>query len=370
MLSITFKNVGHGDTIIIEWQNDSGENEIGIIDCHQQEKKSNAVIEHIRRKGYRKIRFMILSHPHVDHFSGFPSLLEFCKKNHVTIERFWHTSAYDAAFMGEFINKITPDELIDSFVNRKRDRSELRGLFREIDHLHGGTVLKKAGIVNESSYLPLNKRLRLEFLAPSGYDELKKYLQKSFQFTPAEEFKLKGRENNPAANLLAAVIMIKTDKWHVLLTSDALKSTIQRLYKSEHDRLDNRAVAVQVPHHGSKDSHFEEFWNKIPNREEAAAFVSVGGKYNLPAKEIIRFFHRNYKEIHSTNFVGGFREYFKAKHNHAREMKNREVNSPFYIYDRHFLDFSTFSKDLSGGFMCGEKQIRIQEKGYFTVENS
>lgn len=33
LLTITFKNVGHGDTIIIEWQNDRGENEMGIIDC-------------------------------------------------------------------------------------------------------------------------------------------------------------------------------------------------------------------------------------------------------------------------------------------------------------------------------------------------
>ncbi len=370
MLTITFKNVGHGDTIIVEWKSDSGNNEIGIIDCHQEEGKANVVIDYIREKGYKKIRFMILSHPHADHFSGFPSLLDFCRKNHITIERFWHTAAYNSVFMGEFFNKITRDNFMNSFVSGKRNRSKLKGLFREIRKLHKSELLKKAGIINETSYLPLNNGLRMEFLAPSVYDELEKYCNTSFRLVPTEKFKLERKGNNPEANLLSSVIMIKTDSWHVLLTSDATKSTIERLYKFDRDRLNNHPVAVQIPHHGSKDSHFEEFWHTIPNRDEVPAFVSVGRKYNLPSKEVIRFFDKNYKEIHSTNFVGGLREYFEDRHNEAREVKNQDINSPFYIYDRHFLDFNTFLKRFSGEFMCGEKQIQIQENGFFTIETN
>ena len=70
MLTITFKNVGQGDTIILEWQNDQGKNEIGIIDCHLKNGKSNLAIEHILEGGYRKISFMILTHPHADHLSS------------------------------------------------------------------------------------------------------------------------------------------------------------------------------------------------------------------------------------------------------------------------------------------------------------
>jgi hypothetical protein len=78
----------------------------------------------------------------------------------------------------------------------------------------------------------------------------------------------------------------------------------------------------------------EEFWHKIPNREEVPAFVSVGRKYDLPSKEVIGFFDKNYKEIHSTNFVGGFREYFEDKNKKAKEMKNQYINS--------LLDYATF----------------------------
>lgn len=368
MLTITFKNVGHGDTIIAEWQNDYGEKEIGIVDCHREKGKTNMAIEHIRRSGYKKIRFMILSHPHNDHFSGFPSLLEFCKKNHISIERFWHTSAYDPSFMGEFLNKITLDDFIDSFVNRKRDRSILRGLFREIDNLHGSTVLKKAGIANDTSGLNLNKKLRLEYLSPSGYDELKKYFNRTFQKSPEEEFKLKRRENNPEANLLSSVIMINTDNWNVLLTSDAVSFTIRRLTKRDWGSQDNRLVAVQIPHHGSKDSHFEKFWHKIQDREGVPAFVSVGGKYGLPSKEIIKFFDKNYKEVHSTNLVGGFKEYISDKYIKTGEMENHGINSPFYVYDCQFINYRTSVVDYTDRFEYGEKKIKITGDGFFKIE--
>lgn len=370
MVTITFKNVGHGDTIMVEWHNDSGQNEMGIIDCHQKEGKTNVAIDHIKKNDYKKIRFMILSHPHTDHFSGFPSLLQFCKKNRITIDRFLHTAAYDPVFMGELYDKkVTRDDFVSSFVSGKRDRNKLKVLFREILRLHGSAVLKKAGFVNETSSLPLNKRLRLEFLAPSGYDELKKYCNKSFQLIPEEKFKLERKENNPEANLLSSVIMIKTDNWYVLLTSDAESFTIQRLYRSCPERLNNRLAAAQVPHHGSKENHVEEFWRNIPNRKEVPVFVSAGGQlYKLPHKEVIEFFDKNYKEIHSTNFVGGFQEYFLDKHSKTMEMENHGVNSPFYAYDLQFLDYNIPKKDSTKGFECGEKQVKIEENGSFAIE--
>jgi hypothetical protein len=297
--------------------------------------------------------------------------LEFCKKNRITIERFLHTAAYDTAFMGEFLNKITPDDFTDSFVNRKRDRTLLRGLFREIDNLHGCTVLEKAGIANDTSSLALNKKLRLEFLSPSGYDELKKYCINTFQISREEEFKLKRKENNPEANLLSSVIMIKTDTWHVLLTSDALSYTIKRLSKSDLDRLNNRLIAAQIPHHGSQDSHFNDFWSQIPGKKQVPAFVSAGGKYGLPSKKIIEFFDKNYKEIHSTNFVGGFRDYFEEKKKKAKNTGYQNVEDPFYIYDKQFLDsldYRTSSGYNAERIRCGEKQINFEKDGSFTVK--
>jgi competence protein ComEC len=366
MLTITFKNVGHGDTIILEWQNDRGKDEIGIVDCNIENclygaaEDSNAVIEHIKTRNYKKIHFMVLSHPHTDHFSGFISLLEFCQKNGIKIERFWHTATYNTIFMGEMLNKMAP-------VNRKKDKYWLKKLFREIHGLHGSNILGEAGLANSTSSMDLNKKLRIEFLAPSGYDELEKYLNKAFQLNPEEELELR-RRNNPAANLLSSVILITSGTWNVLLTSDSTDFTIRRLYHSCFDRLNRRLLFVQIPHHGSQDSHFDDFWNKFPNKKEIPVLISAGGKYGLPSKEIIAFFDKNYKEIHSTNFAGGLIEYFGHPYHKEGELKNQDVDSPFYVYDRHFLERHTESEDRHKEFLCGEKQIKIEEDGSFKIE--
>jgi beta-lactamase superfamily II metal-dependent hydrolase len=154
--------------------------------------------------------------------------------------------------------------------------------------------------------------------------------------------------------LLSSFIKISTDDWHILLPSDILKSTIERINNKYRERLDNRLVVSQIPHHGSEHSHYEAFWEGIPHKERIPVFVSVGLKYDLPSKEVIKFFDENYKEIHSTNYVGGFKEYFEDKYD------NRNTRSIGYLTDKYLNSFKD-QELLSNG--CGEKQIKIEEDG-------
>lgn len=90
MVKVTFKNVGQGDSILLEWNQDD-EDKIAIIDCNRY-LNNNPVLDYIKLKEYREINFMILSHPHLDHFSGFVELLNYCKNNNIKIRRFLHTA--------------------------------------------------------------------------------------------------------------------------------------------------------------------------------------------------------------------------------------------------------------------------------------
>jgi competence protein ComEC len=90
MITITFKDVGQGDSIIIEWENE-GKNKIAIIDCKKAYGK-NPVLEYIKTKGTKEIAFLLLSHPHLDHFSGFTELIEHCIRDNIIIKYFLHTS--------------------------------------------------------------------------------------------------------------------------------------------------------------------------------------------------------------------------------------------------------------------------------------
>ncbi len=75
MVEIVFKNVGQGDSIILEWESsEEGTKKIAIIDCNLN-KNENPVLQHLIELNLHEIEFVILSHPHEDHFSGFHELL-------------------------------------------------------------------------------------------------------------------------------------------------------------------------------------------------------------------------------------------------------------------------------------------------------
>ena len=59
MTKITFKNVGQGDSIIIEWSNDKNEKKIGIIDCKKND-SNNPILKHIQDFNIEEIDFIYL----------------------------------------------------------------------------------------------------------------------------------------------------------------------------------------------------------------------------------------------------------------------------------------------------------------------
>jgi len=369
MLTITFKNVNHGDTIILEWQNSQGENEIGILDCHLAAGKTNVVIDHIVKMKYKKIRFMILSHPHTDHFSGFPSLIDFCMEENIKIERFWHTGIFDKEYISELVAKeVDADKFVNSFLNRKAHRDLLKRLYRKIIDLEGGEIVDEVGYANSTSMLPLNKDkgLWLECFSPSNI-ELKEYCKKTFDTNAEKKLEVMQDVVNPNANLFSSFIRVFTDKWYVLLPADSLKSTVKRIDKKRKSHFNKeKLVASQVPHHGSYHCHFEDFWLKVPERGGVPVFISAGSKYGLPSKKVVEFFDREYKEVHVTNHVGGFEAHCKQKFK-SREEEIQHLNSPLNLYDDHFIGSKISRENYEVPNRCGEKKVIIKEKGDFKI---
>jgi beta-lactamase superfamily II metal-dependent hydrolase len=369
MLTITFKNVDQGDTIILEWQNDSNEREIGIIDCHLKNGGPNLAVEHILENGYKNISFMIMTHPHTDHFSGFLSLLDFCEEHKIEVNDFMHTANLDKKHLEQsLVQKVNSNHLIDSFVTYKKERNNLKRLFRKIDDLHNdpNSILEEASVVNNKSKIILNKRkgLFLEILSPSEYDEKKQYQQYTFTLNSEGRLDIRKnqkRENNPKANLLSSFIRIFSGEWQILLPSDSEKSSIERIMnmKKYNKLFDDKLLISQIPHHGSLLNHYENFWINIPGKKNTPVFISVGEKYGHPSRKVVEFFDENYKEIHSTNFVGGLKEYFECK-----EYKNEDISHINSLFDMCEVGFNECKTPADS---CGEKQIKIEEDGTFNV---
>jgi competence protein ComEC len=281
VVKITFKNVGQGDSIIIEWSS-NGTPKTGIIDCNLYQ-GTNPVLKHLIKNNTTEIEFLILSHPHLDHFSGFIDLLEYCRSNKIIINRFLHTS------------ESTPDYL-KTASRSKAAAKELSKLFMLLKEMRNNNELEVHSI-NDNPFLiiPLGNEFKMRVLAPSAI-EIDKYI-KGVKYPFDEE----ESTSNPNANWLATVLKIYNDFGSIILTSDVETSVLSRIGNKKKGRIGNDKILIgQAPHHGSKGNLNKVFWSLRKRHLVTPIVISVGkNTYNHPSNEVIGLFNRlpNYEVI-------------------------------------------------------------------------
>jgi len=287
VVKLTFKNVGQGDSILLEWvSNDKPK--IAIIDCNLYQ-KTNPILNYIIQQEIKEIEFIILSHPHTDHFSGFYELLDYCRNNQIVINRFLHTSMVTMDFLKSATKSLVADEELFnlfSLLKIMRDNKEIS--IHAIDD-------------NPNLIIPLGKGYNMEILSPSS-TEFDKYIRGvKFPFDEEEG------TNNPNANWLSTILKIYNNETCIILTSDAESTSLTRIGKKNSGRIGNdKMVMAQIPHHGSKGNLNKTFWQMRKRNKHTPVIISVGeNSYNHPSSEVIIFFDKtaNY-EIISTNMIG------------------------------------------------------------------
>lgn len=274
MVKITFKNVGQGDSILLEWES-NGINRIGIIDCNLYQ-NSNPVLDHIIENRLLEIEFLILSHPHLDHFSGYFELLNYFRDNKISVKRFLHTSYMTKEYLMSASRSIIG----------ATELSRLYGLLKEMRQNNELDVFIIDA--NPDLKIPIGDNFFLEALAPSAL-ESDKYAR-SVQYPFDEEIS----SANPNANWLSTVLRLFNSEINVILTSDSEKNILSRIGGKNTGRLGNeKLVLAQIPHHGSKKNLNKTFWQMRKRPQNTPVVISVGmNNYNHPAIEVIDFFER------------------------------------------------------------------------------
>ncbi len=284
MVEITFKDVGQGDSILIEWK-DNGKDKIGIIDCNIY-KSSNPVLNHIINNKISEIEFLILSHPHMDHFSGFVKLLNYCKKKQIFIKRFLHTA------------QTTPDYLKAASISVEESK-KLYQLFNQLNSMVDEGIISVHSIDdNPDLVIPLGDEFKMEILAPSSI-EINKYINgENYPFDEEST-------GHPNANWLSTLFKIYNSETNILLTSDVEADVLTRIGKKNTGRLGKgKIILAQAPHHGSKGSLNKAFWRLRKRFETTPILISVDkNKYKHPSEKVIEFFNNlpNY-HIERTDF--------------------------------------------------------------------
>lgn len=303
-MEVSFLNVGHGDSILINWEVDE-EKHIGIVDCNKN-KSTNPILDYLINQHIRKIDFIVLSHPHVDHYSGFPELFDYIGTNSIEVGHFIHTLYGDPKYLNwaeiEYTDRLLLQTVIDNFLDLNDNKK----------------LIKNIELATQNWSIDLFGNYSLKAISPSD-SEVR---------TRKDKINFYKNENraicSSSSNYLSTVFVLsnKISDKHILLTSDATNYTLERLVNSS--QLKQTFAAIQVPHHGSSKSLVEKFWNTLSYEEHKKAIISAGinKKYNLPDYKVVEFFHNDGFNVLITNCINGYKDYFTNITNDILELSN------------------------------------------------
>ncbi len=306
-MKITFKDVGQGDGIVIEWVDDSGIEKIGLIDCNMRGKE-NPVLEHIKStKGkYKRIEFAILSHPHEDHYSGFLQLFNYLEETNIPIARFGQTIFFKGAELYwkyfEVGSKAT--KLITAIQKKWLElNSQNKKLILRIEDLVANVTLR------------IDEHVSITCMAPS-HDDFLDY-QKRVKFDEIN----KEKEASQAANLLSTFLKLSYKEYNFLFTSDTETVSSNRSLKHDPHHLEGvKFHLCQMAHHGSSRNYDPEFWNKIDTFLIQNAVASAGNGYKHPSFKVLEGFHKNGYKVYCTNIVNGMKDFVSMLHKNSKAL--------------------------------------------------
>jgi len=367
-LKVSFKNVNQGDCIIVEWYNDQGELEVGLIDSNfvsseKETQPSVSYLKELKSKRLNRIKFIILSHPHTDHYSGLKSILTYVYER-FEIGTIFHTSFFQKHFFKETLKKkLTNKQAIDFlnlFISGEDEAIALAELFKIFRALKKVKGTKITWIVNDYE-ISLNSTLKLKFLAPMGGEgeEMDEFFQKGYERFKERSFSEK--LNNPDANLLSTVVQLRNSefKWQVLLTSDVENKVLARILKQNKQELgDNKLIAFQIPHHGSEKNFNKLFAEKMITKD-TATFISVGNnRYGHPDGEVLKSYSLLSKKVHLTNKVGEVVNNSTSDRVAFLKSEVRKIRTKKRV---KFIDYKYADEEF------GEKILSIQANGDYNV---
>lgn len=324
-MDIKFFNVGQGDSILLEWQDDNL-TKIGVIDCHKH-KSGNPIKNYLNTKENFELEFIILSHPHRDHYSGIEELLDFIESKDYKINFFLHTVSVHPMYLNWA--EINEDDSI-----------KLELLFDKIIRFNSEKeIIKSIQIGVENWSIDLNEKYAIKLLAPSDL-ETRTFTSKINYYKEENQ-----NECSAAANLLSSVIKItnRQNSKVALLTSDAEILTFERLNKT--NLIQTELDYFQVPHHGSKNNHLPDFWDSLKFKGNTKGIISAGKnkKYNHPDYEVVEYFDLRKICLESTNYVNGFKNYFDKLKQPAIKIANSLDDISEELEENEVIEYLEYS---------------------------
>lgn len=324
-LNVIFKNVGLGDSIILEWIGDDNRKKTGIINCNLHE-GTNPIKDYIIEYNIIEIEFIILSSPQYKNYSGFVDLFNYCIKEKIIIHKFLHTLSFTPSIVKQLNKNIEFSKILTSSevqLNRKQKIAQLFTLLHNL-HIDKNSILRGVYLISDLNKIVLNYNLTLNFLSPSLH-ETQIYLDKTIKSLLGRG--LHKSSTNHDANLLSSIIQLESNTEQILFTLNATKYSLRRLLKNENTSLfDKKMILAQIPNHGAKKNHTSQFWEEFKNSNSTIIVASVDSNpYNYPHKEVLEYFTEKSLQVYTTGSVRSITKNINMLNLYESPFKKNEI---------------------------------------------
>jgi len=254
VVNIAVFGPGYGESIVIYipglgW---------GVVDsCTSKIKgiRSNPSLEYLKSKDVRRLAFIILSHPHEDHYLGLDQIIDHYLGR---IERICY---YSGDGLREYKQYLVKKEVLGS-----PDLRGLAAIFKKFEEAknEGANIIRiaeRTEIIRKTKYK--NYEIEIIALSPSS-ESIRKYTELLFESIPKEDGDVLKPLSDSQHNLLSSAIWCSIGNLRLLLGSDV------EIGDDEHtgwegilrnaDSPNLSSHLIKVPHHGSSNAFYEPAW--------------------------------------------------------------------------------------------------------------
>ena len=338
-------NVGHGDSLIIEINNNV-KNYYIVIDCHNPNSQGESpTLTFLKQKGITELDFIFLTHADRDHYSGMYQLLDYYSKAGRKIGDFvLPTLDY------RYINPITS----------KRKEVEINKLYSLIAELVEADklTLQQAGF--NTIYVEENG---IKIISLTPFDKnfnlyAKQARNRSLAINAGK------KPPNVDSNLISIILLIQLDNSNSLLCSDASINMIEGglnkwIGNSKEERRSIKFNFIKVSHHGSRFNHSIALFEHFTDSNISNAAISCGAEW--PHEEVVSSLNRFGINTYATNKTGCLRDVKIIKDSDEDLPFNvKEGLDNFCVYefvDKPFHGDISFIDDVSSQFV--ETQFKL-----------
>lgn len=281
-----------GESVVIQAPDGS----FGVIDSYaytHNDPSSNPTIELLRRLGASELRFVALTHPHLDHYLGLSTLLkEFDGK----VQEFW-APPFSQRDWEPLLMRLTEEFATDDTPEGKKSKgvglSCFLDILERVQSKYAASKLEVKTTLDETVLLrDEDNDFRIHSLGPVS-NVWRPYIEK-----------LVGRVNLGGGQLehndVSSVIAVRYGGWVGLFGGDTEESSWAHVLRRSEAEWVAGARLIKVSHHCAENGSFSKLWGAVRSGR-CVVITTCYEAQKLPSPRGMSLIHRKGLKLASTN---------------------------------------------------------------------